>query len=90
MLFRLDEIPMLLLSCLYIIFSSFYAHVSVTKNLEADRNKKAEVFASKLKIEDQIEKLNIKNCFITLKNHKSDFCSNLACTLIPPKQKLFC
>ena len=39
-------------------------------NLEADLNKEAELSASKLKIENQREKLNIKNCFITLKYHK--------------------
>lgn len=45
-------------------------------NLETDLNKEASVVASKFKIENRIEKFNIKNCFITLKDHESDFCSN--------------
>ena len=35
--------------------------------------KKAEILVSKLKTEGGIEKYNIEMCFITLKDHKSDF-----------------
>ena len=37
---------------------------------------------SKLKVEGRIEKYNIKRCFITSKNHKSDFHRNQTCRLI--------
>ena len=49
-------------------------------NLEADLNREDEIFANKLKVEDRIE--NIKNYFITVKDHKGDFQNNPACTLI--------
>ena len=38
--------------------------------------------ASKFKVEDRIEKYNIKRCFITLKDHKSVFQSNPTCRII--------
>ncbi len=56
----------------------------VTPNLETDLNKEVELLASKLKIDDKIEKFNIKNCFIILKDHKRDFPCNPACSLINP------
>ena len=54
------------------------------RDLEADLNKEAELLASKFKIEDRMEKFNIKNVFITLLDHKSVFRSNLTCRLINP------
>ena len=58
-------------------------------SLQADLNKEAELLAHKLKVEDRIEKFNIKNCFITLKDYKGYFLSNSACRLInPPKMQL--
>lgn len=63
-------------------------------NLEVDENKETNLLASKLKTKDRIEKFNIKNSFITLKNHKSHICSNPACRLINPTKtqsvRLFC
>ena len=53
-------------------------------NLKTDLNKEAELLASKLKIDDRIEKINTKNYFIIFKDHKSDFRSSPACKLINP------
>ena len=39
-----------------------------------------------MKIDGQIEKSNIKNCFIMLKDPKRNFNSNPACTLINPSK----
>ena len=43
--------------------------------------KEDELLAYKLKVVDRIEKFNIKNCFITLKDH-----NNLVCRLINPSK----
>ena len=40
--------------------------------------------ATKLKIEDRVERYNIKDCFITLKDHKNSFKVNPECRLINP------
>ena len=56
------------------------------QSLEADLNEEAELLAYKLKVEDRIEKFNIKNCFITLKDHKGDFQSNPTRKLINPSK----
>ena len=42
------------------------------------------MLASKLGIVDRVEKYNTKNCFITIKDHKSDFKTNPECRLINP------
>ena len=55
-------------------------------SLEADLNKDAELLAHKLKVEDRIEKSNIKNCFITLQVHKADFQNNPTSRLINPSK----
>ena len=61
-------------------------HKKAPPSSEAALNKEAELLAYKLKVEDRIEKFNIKNCFITLKDHKSDFQRNPACRLINPSK----
>ena len=38
----------------------------------------------KLGIVDRVEKYNTKNCFITIKDHKSNFKTNPECRLINP------
>ena len=58
----------------------------VQLSFEADLNNGDELLAYKLKVEDRIEKFVLKNCFITLKDHKVDFHSNLACRLINPSK----
>ena len=40
----------------------------------------------KLRLKDRIEKFNIKNCFLTLKGHKSDFRTKPECKLINPSK----
>ena len=42
------------------------------------------MLASKLGIVDRVEKYNTKNCFITIKDHKSGFKTNPECRLISP------
>ena len=42
------------------------------------------MLATKLSIVDRVEKYNIKNCFITIKDHKSDFTENPERRLINP------
>ena len=51
-------------------------------SLKADLNKEDELLTYELEVDDRIEKFNIKNCFITLKDNKSDFHSNPTCRLI--------
>ena len=53
-------------------------------NLEAEINKEAELLAGKLKIENRVEKFNLKKCFITVKDHKENFHSKPTCRLINP------
>ena len=59
-------------------------HKKAPPNLVADINKEAKLLASKEKTEDRIEKFNIKNCFITLKDHNGDFRRNPTYRLINP------
>ena len=51
-------------------------------DLENELNREEEILVSKFKVEGRIEKYNIKRCFITLKDHKSDSQSNPTCRLI--------
>ena len=53
-------------------------------NLEKKLNSEAKMLASKLGIVDRGEKYNTKNCFITIKDHKSDFKENPECRRINP------
>lgn len=74
-------------SFLYNISPSKYAlHKEVIKhykkapaNLEVELNKEASILANKFNLENRIEKINIKNCFITLKDHKNNFYNNPEC-----------
>ena len=53
-------------------------------DLEKELNSEAKMLAHKLGIVDRVEKYNTKNCFITIKDHKSDFKTNPECRLINP------
>ena len=53
-------------------------------DLEKELNNEAKMLAHKLGIVDRVEKYNAKNCFITIKDHKSNFKSNPECRLINP------
>ena len=53
-------------------------------DLEKELNSKAKMLAHKLGIVDRVEKYNTKNCFITIKDHKSDFKTNPKCRFINP------
>ena len=55
-------------------------------NLKNDLNKEVKTLVSKLKVKGRIEKYNIKRCFITLKDHKSDSQTNPTCRLINPSK----
>ena len=52
--------------------------------LEKELNKEAKMLAHKLGIVDRVEKYNTKNCFITIKDHKSNFKTSPECRLINP------
>ena len=54
--------------------------------LEADLNKEAEFIGSQIKRRDKIEKFNMKNCFINLKDHEVDFQNKPVCRLINPSK----
>ena len=41
-------------------------------------NNEAKMLAHKLGIVDRVEKYNTKNCFITIKDHKSNFKSQIS------------
>ena len=45
-------------------------------DLEKELNNEAKMLAHKLGIVDRVEKYNAKNCFFTIKDHKSNFKSN--------------
>ena len=47
-------------------------------------NKEAKAIASKLKLDDHIERFPIRKAFITLKDHKPNFFNNPKCCLINP------
>ena len=53
-------------------------------DLEKELNSEAKMFANRLGIVDRVEKYHTKNCFITIKDHKSDFKTNPECWLINP------
>ena len=53
-------------------------------DLEKELNNEAKMLAPRLGIVDRVEKYNTKNCFITIKDHKSDFKTNPECRLINP------
>ena len=53
-------------------------------DLEKELNCEAKMLAHRLGIVDRVEKYNTKNCFITIKDHKSDFKTNPECRLINP------
>ena len=53
-------------------------------DLEKELNSEAKMLPHKLGIVDRVEKYNTKNCFITIKDHKSDLKSNPECRLINP------
>ena len=53
-------------------------------DLEKELNGEAKMLAHRLGIVDRVEKYNTKNCFITIKDHKSDFKINPECRLISP------
>ena len=52
--------------------------------LEKELNNEAKMLAHRLGIVDRVDKYNTKNCFITIKDHKSDFKTNPECRLINP------
>ena len=53
-------------------------------DLEKELNSEAKMLAHRLGIVDRVEKYNTENCFITIKDHKSDFKTNPECRLINP------
>ena len=53
-------------------------------DLEKELNSEGKMLAHRLGIVDRVEKYNTKNCFITIKDHKSDFKTNPECRLINP------
>ena len=53
-------------------------------DLEKELNSEAKMLAHRLGIVDRVEKYYTKNCFITIKDHKSDFKINPECRLLNP------
>ena len=53
-------------------------------DLEKELNSEVKILAHRFDIVDRMEKYNTKNCFITIKDHKSDFKTNTECRLINP------
>ena len=67
------------------IFKEVIKHYNkAPRHLEKELNSEAKMLATKLGIVDRVEKYNLKNCFITIKDHKSDFKENPKCRLINP------
>ena len=56
-------------------------------DLEKELNSEAKMLAHRLGIVDRVEKYNTKNCFTTIKDHKSDFKTNPKCRLINPAKR---
>ena len=56
----------------------------IPPDLEKELNSEAKMLAHRLGIVYRVEKYNTKNCFITIKNHKSDFKTSPECRLINP------
>ena len=55
-------------------------------DLEKELNSEAKMLVYRLGIVDRVEKYNTKNCFITIKDHKSDFKTNPEYRLINPSK----
>ena len=53
-------------------------------DLEKELNSEAKILTHRLGIVGRVEKYNTKNCFITIKDHESDFKTNPECRLINP------
>ena len=53
-------------------------------NLENTINKEAKLITNKLKISDRVSKLNKKDCYLLLKDHKPNFNSKITARLINP------
>ena len=53
-------------------------------DIEKELNSEAKMLAHRLGIVDRVGKYNTKNCFITIKDHKSNFQTNPECRLINP------
>ena len=53
-------------------------------DLEKELKNETKMLAHKLGIVDRVEKYNTKNCFITIKDHESNFKTNPECRLINP------
>ena len=53
-------------------------------DLEKELNSEAKMLAHRLGIVDRVKKYNTKNCFIRIKDPKSDFKTNPECRLINP------
>ena len=60
------------------IFKEIIKHHKKTAhpNLEKELNNEAKMLATKIGIVDRVEKYNMKNCFIPIKDHKNDFKEN--------------
>ena len=56
-------------------------------DLEKELNSEAKMLTHRLGIVDRVEKYNTKNCFIPIKDHKSDFKTNPECRLINPAKR---
>ena len=68
-----------------IIFKEVVKHYrKAPPDLEKELNSKAKMLAHRLGIVDRVEQYNTKNCFITIKDHKSYFKTNPECRLINP------
>ena len=71
-------------------------HDNVTKTyqkappkLEASINMEAKSISTKLKISDTVERIARTPAFVTLKDHKDNFRSNLTCRLVNPSKNEF-
>ena len=54
------------------------------ENVQTEINEKAKSITEKLKISDRVEIPAIKDCFVTLKDHKPEFPAIIKCRLINP------
>ena len=59
-------------------------HRKAPPDLEKELNREGKMLAHRLGIVDRVEKYNTKNCFIMIKDHRSDFKTNPECSLINP------
>ena len=59
------------------MFKEVFKHYrKATPDLEKELNSEAKMLVHRLGIVDRVKKYNTKNCFITIKDHKSDFKTN--------------